>query len=105
MHKNFFENIAIIGSSGSIGGSFVNHLEKRPEVKMIYGFSRKPKQFKGEKLVSEKICFDDENSIFLASEIASRELPLDLVIVATGLLHNNQIMPEKSLKDLSANKI
>ena len=36
--------------------------------------------------------------------IASKDALLDMVIVATGILHEGEMMPEKSLKDLNAEK-
>ena len=36
--------------------------------------------------------------------LASESSPLDLVIVASGLLHDDETMPEKSLRDLSGEK-
>lgn len=37
-----------------------------------------------------------------AAELAAKEKPLDLVIVANGILHDEGLMPEKALRDLSA---
>ena len=39
-----------------------------------------------------------------AANIASNKGPLDLVIVANGMLHSKEIMPEKSIKELSRYK-
>ena len=102
--KNYFENIAIIGSSGAIGNSFVNIFEKNDEIKSIYSFSRNPIDFKSHKVFSYEINFEDEKVIENASLIASKEKPIDLVIVASGILSGSDFRPEKSLKELSYEK-
>jgi NAD(P)-dependent dehydrogenase (short-subunit alcohol dehydrogenase family) len=51
-----------------------------------------------------KIDYADESSLAKAAEIAARDQMLDMVIVANGILHDGDLMPEKSLKDLSAEK-
>ena len=51
-----------------------------------------------------RIDYTDEASIEAAAALASKDSPLDIVMVATGLLHDGELMPEKSLKELSAEK-
>jgi NAD(P)-dependent dehydrogenase (short-subunit alcohol dehydrogenase family) len=89
------KNIAIIGSSGGIGQAFVNILSHEYPHANVYAFSRKG-----------KYCIDytSEDSIAQAGHTASRTGPLDLVIVTNGVLHTQDIMPEKSLKDISREK-
>ncbi len=90
-----FKNIAVLGSSGAIGGAFVRILSDKYQNANIYAFSR---------TVGYHIDYTDEDSLSEAANLASSHGPLDLVIVATGVLHNNEIMPEKSIKELSAEK-
>ena len=88
-------NIAIIGASGAIGAAFTQLLKKEyPNARML-SFSRKG---------FHPIDYRNEASIADAAELAAREKPLDLVIVANGILHEHEIVPEKSLRDLSAEK-
>ncbi len=89
------QNIAVVGSSGAIGGAFVQLLSQQFPDAELHSFSR-----------SQDNLFDytDEASIAEAADTASKRGPLDLVIVATGILHDGEITPEKSLKDLSAEK-
>ena len=49
-----------------------------------------------------KIDFSDEASIAAAATEASRGARLDWVIVAAGVLHGDDLAPEKSLRELSA---
>ena len=97
-------NIAVIGAGGKIGGEFVKQLSEKLEVKSIFAFSGSKTNFKNPKIESHFINIEDENSISKAAEIASRNSNLDLVIVAIGMLHDENFMPEKSLKELSKEK-
>ena len=51
------------------------------------------------------INYQDETSIEESALVASKDKPIDMVIIATGILHEGKLMPEKSLKDLSAEKL
>ncbi|MBE0471637.1 MAG: SDR family NAD(P)-dependent oxidoreductase [Methyloprofundus sp.] len=89
------KNIAIIGASGAIGSAFTKRLSATYPSASLFAFSRN-----GE----HSINYASENSIAEASEIATKDKPLDLVVVANGILHDGELMPEKSLRDLSAEK-
>lgn len=97
-------NIVIIGASGAIGLEFVKQYAGLNEVKKIHAFSRRQISFDSDKIISNKIDLEDENSIKLAAEIASKDSKIDLVIIASGILHDDNIFPEKSLRDLDINK-
>ncbi|MFT6105994.1 MAG: NAD(P)-dependent dehydrogenase (short-subunit alcohol dehydrogenase family) [Rickettsiales bacterium] len=97
-------NIAIIGASGSLGEMFVKQLAQNPQTKSIFAFSRSKTDFDNEKTTSHFIDIEDEESIKSAVDIASENAKLDMVIVATGMLHNQDFGPEKSLRDLSKEK-
>ncbi len=89
------ENIAIIGASGAIGNAFKDLISKKYPNASMFAFSRNS---------DHRIDYHSEESISEAANIASAEKPLDLVIVAIGILHDEDLKPEKSLRDLSAEK-
>ena len=89
------QNIAILGASGAIGSAFTKLLTEKHPNASLFAFSRN-----GE----HSINYSSEDSIAKAAELAAKEIPLDLVIVANGILHDGKLMPEKSLQDLSAEK-
>jgi NAD(P)-dependent dehydrogenase (short-subunit alcohol dehydrogenase family) len=89
------QNIAILGASGAIGSAFTRLLSKTYPTASLFAFSQNGEHF---------IDYSSEDSIAKAAELAAKKKPLDLVIVANGILHNSKIMPEKSLRDLSAEK-
>lgn len=99
-----YKNIAIIGSSGAIGGALLKQISVLcPEAK-INAFARAPEQISIGHIRYHRIDYSDEASIAHASSVSSENEPLDLVIVATGVLHDGTLQPEKSLRDLSADK-
>lgn len=97
-------NIAVIGASGALGGEFVRQLAVNESTGSIYAFSRSKTIFLSDKIRSFSIDIEDEDSIKSASAVASQDARIDMVIIATGMLHDDRIKPEKSLRDLSAEK-
>jgi len=89
------QNIAVLGASGAIGSAFIRGLSNRHPNAHLFAFSRHGQHH---------IDYRCEDSIAQAAALAAKEKPLDLVIVANGLLHDGTLMPEKSLRDLSADK-
>ena len=89
------KNIAIIGASGAIGGAFREIASRKYPNASLHVFSSHG---------FNHIDYDSEESICACSELASKDQCLDLVIVTNGSLHGQDMMPEKSLKDLSAEK-
>ena len=96
-------NIAIIGASGAIGRALVEQLSANAN-NAIYAFSRSNVAFDAPNVITNHIDLTDEHSIEKAAATASEKSPLDLVIVATGMLHSDDLTPEKSLRELSAEK-
>lgn len=90
-----FDNIAVIGSSGAIGSALLRLLSSQYPNASLHAFSRSGKY---------PIDYTDEASIEAAAKKASEFKPLDMVIVANGILHDGDLMPEKSLKELSSEK-
>ena len=90
-----FTNIAVIGASGAIGGACARLLAELYPTAQVHAFARDSEL---------RIDYDDEASIAAAAELAAQAGPLDLVLVATGMLHSGTTLPEKSLRDLSGDK-
>jgi NAD(P)-dependent dehydrogenase (short-subunit alcohol dehydrogenase family) len=102
--KNKNLNVVVIGASGSLGSEFVRQLSEDKKVKSIFAFSRSEIEFNDSKVESYFIDIEDEESIKSSASKASKNANIDIVIVATGLLHSTNINPEKSLRDLSKEK-
>ncbi len=78
----------VVGAQGGIGAALVDLLSSRGEV---FGLTR------------ADLDLTDPQSITAAAR--GIDAPVDLVIVATGLLHDAAGGPEKSLRDLDANRL
>lgn len=55
-------------------------------------------------MICNQLDYNNESSIAKAASIASQDMLLDLVLVTTGILHDREIMPERSLQELSSEK-
>jgi NAD(P)-dependent dehydrogenase (short-subunit alcohol dehydrogenase family) len=88
----------VFGASGGIGAALANQLADDPAVAVVHAGGRGAVAGAGK---VKPFYFDlaDEASI---AEAAASIGPLDLIIVATGLLHGTDIQPEKSYRAQSA---
>jgi NAD(P)-dependent dehydrogenase (short-subunit alcohol dehydrogenase family) len=98
------KNIAIIGSSGALGSAFTEQLSEGNPGAAIHAFSRQEPRRKIRGATNYHIDYQCEASIESAAASATRNGLLDVVIVATGMLHEENMRPEKSLRELSAAK-
>lgn len=88
----------VIGAGGGIGGALVDALEASGRYACIHALSRRAPPDRG--AVSGGIIdVTDEASIADAAERIGA--PLDLVIIASGILHENGRMPERALRELT----
>ena len=97
---NHFEqplNAAVIGASGGIGKALASALQQHPNVASVSAYSRKPAEL-AQGVACLPLDLLDENTIAKASETIQQ--PLDLIIVASGVLHSPEHTPEKSLRQL-----
>jgi len=96
-------SVAVIGASGGIGRAFVELLAADTAVARVHAFSRSPASFEDSAVRSSVLDLTDEASVKQAAEFATQQGPLDLVIVATGILHRDpDIKPEKTMRDLNS---
>ena len=95
------KNIIIIGSSGAIGSSFLNHYAKEDKNNVIYALSRSEASSPSSNIHNVSIDIESDSSISNASSICSEAGPFDIIIVTTGMLSDENISPEKSLRHLN----
>ena len=85
-------NVAIIGASGGIGGALAEYLRSATPGASLIEFSR-----------SGGAGIEDETVVAKYAKQAAEIGPLDVVIVATGVLHDaDGLRPEKRVADLNA---
>ncbi|MED7787735.1 SDR family NAD(P)-dependent oxidoreductase [Francisella sp. 19X1-34] len=98
-------NLVVIGASGSIGHAIIKRLIYLYPDANIYAFSRSKVNNCVEGVVYQYINYDDESTIKEAAKyVYEKSGAVNLVFVATGILHTSEIKPEKALKELSADK-
>lgn len=100
----------VFGASGAVGAALARALASHPRVAALHVAARDPRRAMPASLQAvasvplHAHAFDltDEASIAATVAAASAEAPLDLVLVATGRLHDGaRLQPEKSWRSLS----
>ncbi len=92
--------VAVIGANGGIGGALVDRLSQDDSIATIYSFSRTPFAHASKKVVVGHIDIEDESTMKEAAAIIDK--PLAAVIVATGLLHQPGVRPEKAASQMNS---
>ena len=94
-------NAVVVGSSGGIGGALVAALANDERIGNIFALSRSPTDAGSASVKPFPINISDEASVAAAASHCSESGPIDLVVVATGMLHKgDQLQPEKRMRDL-----
>jgi NAD(P)-dependent dehydrogenase (short-subunit alcohol dehydrogenase family) len=84
----------VIGATGGIGAALVEALIASKCFSDVIGVSR---------VSDPAIDLTSDASVAAAAQaVAARDVPIRLVIIATGILHGIGLAPEKSLRDLDA---
>ena len=83
----------VFGASGGIGAAFVAALRDHPALVRLHTVSRNGN-------TDHNCDYRDERSIADVAKAIAADGPVHLVIVATGVLHSDEIAPEKTWKAL-----
>jgi NAD(P)-dependent dehydrogenase (short-subunit alcohol dehydrogenase family) len=97
--------VAVIGASGGIGGSLCRAIARSDTATIVHALSRSRAQFSEHAIRPSTFDLLDEASIADAAQRVSSDGPLDLVIVAAGMLHRETLHPEKALRDIDGTKM
>lgn len=98
--------VGVVGANGGIGSAFLAHLANYSQIENIFAFSRSGeagREIDGSgKVHSIALDFLDEESLAEAVG-AVKEVTdaLDILIISTGILHDGDLQPEKSMRDLA----
>jgi len=94
------KNILIVGATGSIGHEFTKHYDLERNVEKIFALSRRNNDFDSKKI--HPVIFDyNKDETFEDLIDALNNQPINTIIIATGLLHNKDVSPEKSVNNIS----
>lgn len=89
----------IVGASGGLGAAFVAQLAGDRRFSHVTGWSRSAIPAAHDKVRTTRIDLCDEATIEAAAQSLGE---VDLVIVATGLLHDGDLKPEKTWRSLDS---
>lgn len=92
----------VIGAGGGIGGAFVAALAADRRFATVHALSRTGGA-SGGTVVPGRIDVTDEASIAAAADRIGG--PIDLVLIATGMLHERGRMPERALRELDGERL
>ena len=94
---------AVVGASNGIGAALVKALVDSGRCETVFALSRDPSAIDAGPTVQAVRCdFDAPETIGAAAEEIGQTGPLDLVIVASGLLHDgDRVAPEKAWRHLN----
>ncbi len=93
----------VVGASGGIGGALTSALAAHPRVGRVFALARDAGAVPGgDKVVPVPIDVEDEATIARAAAfVAERSDALDLVLIASGLLHGPDLKPERGYKHMT----
>jgi NAD(P)-dependent dehydrogenase (short-subunit alcohol dehydrogenase family) len=93
-------SVAVIGAGGGLGKAFIELLAADPAVGRVAAFSRSGAT-PNSNAAAFTLDLEREESIAEAADQASAQAPFNLVLVASGILHDGaDLRPEKSWRHL-----
>tara|TARA_R110000787_G_scaffold63679_9_gene143806 strand:- start:6737 stop:7516 length:780 start_codon:yes stop_codon:yes gene_type:complete len=98
-------NAVVIGAQGGIGAAVTKALVDAPRVGRVLALSRRPGQASG-KVETGLLDLEDPASIDAAARFAEESFgTVHLIFVASGILHQGAMQPEKSWRALGADNM
>ena len=94
------KNVLIAGSSGAIGREFTRFYSNDSNVEKVVTLSRKINNPIHKKIQSIEVDYSNEETFKNLDKISQLE-SISTIIIATGILHADQIQPEKSIDSIN----
>ena len=95
-------NVVVLGAGGAIGSALCAYYSCQQTVASVTAFLRKPTLGTTYKIKQYTIDYTDEQLLAQAAAQLAPLAGIDLIFITTGILHDDETMPEKSLQDVSA---
>ena len=108
------KNIVVFGGNGTIANAFIKQVSQNYDDAHIYALSRQPLSRQQGKIDMPNVTpmtidyLDEQQLAETAQTITQNHPPnhaIDGMIVATGILHDDGIQPEKSLRHINADNM
>ncbi len=99
------QHIAVFGANGAIGAAFLRQLRQRQPDARLRAIARSDFDHDDPAVSRHQVDPSDESALSETVREMAEHGPLDVVLVATGMLHGPGHMPEKALRDLSAESL
>ena len=97
--------VAVVGASGGVGQALVERFAKDPRVDQVIALSRTPCPVSSPRVTQGELDLENEASITNCAKSVSSDSPVDIVVVATGILWSGETLrPEKSMLELDMDK-
>lgn len=99
------QHIAVFGANGAIGSAFTRQMRQRYPDAIIHAAARGRLDLAESRMRSHQVDPADEAALGATVRDMAADGPLDMVVVASGMLHGDGHMPEKALRDLTAESL
>lgn len=99
------KNIVVFGASGTICKEFITQLSLKYKDANIFAFGRGLSERVVGNISFYSIDYNAEVSLEHAASVLCKDIEIDLVFVGVGILHDDLVTPEKSIGEISAEKI
>lgn len=92
------KSVAIFGATSALALAFKRYFESRSELESLSLFSRRPLHNLGPKTIYYSLDYGSESSFQLAVDALPSHRSFDFIFICSGLLHANDLQPEKTYK-------
>ena len=96
------KRVVIVGASGAVGAALAEHIQQRYQPEQCWCLSRQTKPENPPSGDWVSVDYFDESDLKDSLQSCS---DVDLVVVATGILHSPQLKPEKALRHLQEDQL
>lgn len=103
--RDDLNNIVVIGANSAIGGALIQNMGTQHSTAKIHALSRGHTESLAPQINQINVDYNNEQDLEAAAASISKKYPIDLVIVTTGILHDAIAFPEKSLNEISAQRL
>ena len=98
---HMYKSVVIVGSNGGIGSGLIHEIHRQMPGVTIHALARKKIDTPLNNVIDYCVDFEKESAIAEVRDQIIAHGAIDCMIVATGILHNASVKPEKSLSQLN----